>query len=278
MTEEDILEFIHSLQSEEKRPQLLFDELRNNHMLVIGCSYADWLSRFFMRTVRNERLLIRGMSRVVADDHTPEDSNLVVFLQLCSTDVFLEGGAVQFVQELHRRWHQRNNNTPTVTAGAHGPGNIPARNGTRRDFPQLRERRSRRRAEDESETRRGGLDVWFDQAALRSGDDWDQKIRRNINNCSLFLPVVSKNSTTRFEGYFRKEWRWAIDRAEGMDERFAFIHPIFIDETPPTSDGIPDFFHQRHAQRFVGGEASDEFAQRLKQLVREVRVRKAGLK
>ena len=40
VTEEDMLEFIHSLQSEKQRPKLLFDELKNNHLLFIGNNFA----------------------------------------------------------------------------------------------------------------------------------------------------------------------------------------------------------------------------------------------
>src|SRR2546423_11225370 len=36
-----------------------------------------------------------------------------------------------------------------------------------------------------------GVEVWFDQNELRGGDAWDQKIRRQIPECSLFLPIIS---------------------------------------------------------------------------------------
>ncbi len=45
VTEEDTLEFFCAMQS-GKRPALLFDELRSHHLLLIGCSYPDWLARF----------------------------------------------------------------------------------------------------------------------------------------------------------------------------------------------------------------------------------------
>ena len=39
-----------------------------------------------------------------------------------------------------------------------------------------------------------GLDVWFDQSELRGGDAWDLSIRKRIKDCSLFVPVISKNT------------------------------------------------------------------------------------
>ena len=48
VTDEDVLEFVTSLQSEVRRPNLLFDELRGSHLLVIGAALPDWLARFFL--------------------------------------------------------------------------------------------------------------------------------------------------------------------------------------------------------------------------------------
>ncbi|MDB6115574.1 MAG: Tetratricopeptide repeat protein, partial [Lacunisphaera sp.] len=36
-----------------------------------------------------------------------------------------------------------------------------------------------------------GVEVWFDLSELRGGDAWDAKIRRQIRECTLFIPVVS---------------------------------------------------------------------------------------
>jgi TIR domain-containing protein len=51
-----------------------------------------------------------------------------------------------------------------------------------------------------------GVEVWFDQNDLRGGDAWDQKIRRQIGECALFIPIVSEHTQARGKGYFRLEW------------------------------------------------------------------------
>jgi hypothetical protein len=48
---------------------------------------------------------------------------------------------------------------------------------------------------------------------LRGGDAWDAAIRRQVKTCSLFIPIISKSSHLRAEGYFRLEWKLAIDRS-----------------------------------------------------------------
>lgn len=42
--------------------------------------------------------------------------------------------------------------------------------------------------------RSAGVEVWFDQSELRGGDSWDAKIRKQIKECALFVPIIS--STT----------------------------------------------------------------------------------
>jgi hypothetical protein len=51
--------------------------------------------------------------------------------------------------------------------------------------------------------RAAGIEVWFDQSELRGGDAWDQSIRKQIKTCALFLPIISRNTHDRDEGYFR---------------------------------------------------------------------------
>ena len=200
MTDEDMLEFVNLLQSAERRPKLLFDDLRNNHLLLIGCSYADWLSRFFIRTMRNERLSLRSMSEIIADDRTCSDASLVYFLQSCAVDLFLDGGAVEFVGELHRRWQERRPSSNASRGGFRAASSLSSMKEDAIFLSYASEGRDcvRRTMEGLESV---GLDVWFDQQAIESGDDWDRKIRRNIRNCSLFLPFISHHSATRLEGY-----------------------------------------------------------------------------
>src|SRR5215470_11748910 len=66
--------------------------------------------------------------------------------------------------------------------------------------------------------RAAGVEVWFDQSELRGGDAWDRQIRKQIHDCALFVPVISAHSDARREGYFRREWKLAVDRTADMAE------------------------------------------------------------
>src|SRR3954464_4685613 len=70
--------------------------------------------------------------------------------------------------------------------------------------------------------RAAGVEVWFDQSELRGGDAWDAKIRKQIKECALFVPVISANTQARMEGYFRLEWHLAEQRTYLMTHDRAF--------------------------------------------------------
>jgi len=92
--------------------------------------------------------------------------------------------------------------------------------------------------------RAGGIEVWFDQSELRGGDAWDRQIRRQIHDCALFVPIISQHTHERLEGYFRREWRLAVERAGDMAENKAFLVPIVIDGTTERDPSVPEKFRE----------------------------------
>ena len=113
-----------------------------------------------------------------------------------------------------------------------------------------------------------GITTWFDMDRLEAGDDYDRKIRRNIANCSYFIPVVSATTQRRLEGYFRREWSYAIDRARNMADEALFILPVCVDSTNAGVALVPDKFKALHFNHLPGGKVSPEFAQRLADFMR----------
>jgi TolB-like protein/Tfp pilus assembly protein PilF len=120
--------------------------------------------------------------------------------------------------------------------------------------------------------RGAGIEVWFDQHELRGGDVWDQKIRREIHDCALFIPVISANTASRQEGYFRFEWDLADQRTHMLARNRAFIVPVCLDATPDAGADVPESFQRVQWTRLPGGETPPEFVRRIEQLLRgEVR-------
>jgi TolB-like protein len=115
--------------------------------------------------------------------------------------------------------------------------------------------------------RDGGVEVWLDTTELRGGDAWDQKIRRQIRDCALFIPIISATTQSRAEGYFRREWRLAVERTADMSERVAFLVPVVIDATSDREADVPEAFRNVQWTRLPDGATPPEFAERVAALL-----------
>jgi TolB-like protein/Tfp pilus assembly protein PilF len=115
--------------------------------------------------------------------------------------------------------------------------------------------------------RAAGIEVWFDQSELRGGDVWDRSIRQHIHDCRLFIPVISAQTDARPEGYFRREWKLAVDRTLDMSERVAFLVPVVIDGTSDARADVPERFRAAQWSRLPGGETPPAFVERIRRLL-----------
>jgi hypothetical protein len=270
ISDEDTLEFICALQSEHLTPEKLFHELEHNHLLFIGSSFTNWLARLFLRMAKRRRLSDpRDVGEVLADNHSGKDGRLMGFLQQVSVRTRVYSGAEKFVDELHRRWLTRNKPGEVVPFSAAPQRFLPPEHEmpdhavfisyAREDLPAVQKIKAGLDA--------AGVKTWFDLERLESGDDYDRKIQRNIARCSFFIPVVSASTERRLEGYFRREWSYAIDRARNIAEGALFILPVCIDETNGGNAQVPDKFKAVHFTRLPGGEVPPEFARRIRDLL-----------
>lgn len=104
--------------------------------------------------------------------------------------------------------------------------------------------------------RRHDLEVWLDESELGGGDAWDQKIRRQIRECDYFMAVISAHTEARHEGYFRREWRLAVDRTLDMADDHLFLLPVAIDDTDQAGARVPEKFLTVQWLRLPGGVAT----------------------
>jgi TolB-like protein/Tfp pilus assembly protein PilF len=121
--------------------------------------------------------------------------------------------------------------------------------------------------------RAAGIEVWFDRNALRGGDEWDRKIRREIKDCALFVPIISVNSEARHEGYFRLEWDLADQRSHMIARGRPFLVPVALDETRAEDAGVPDSFQRVQWMRLPGGAMTPEFVERIGRLLSNLPLR-----
>ena len=270
VTEEDTLEFIHSLQNETKRPQRLFDELNQAHLFIVGCSVTEWLARFFLRISRRERLLLaHGKTDIVADARVRDDAGLVRFLHQfkTGTKVFAGGGALEFVDGLHERWTTRHPQREAATP----PEPVSSAFGMEEGAVFLsyasEDRPHAQQIKEDLE--RAGVDVWFDRADLNAGDEYELKIRRNIEKCCVFIPVISRNCLTPKRRFFRIEWSHAESVALQVPPSMQFVLPVAVDDTSPSEPFLPEKWSRLHWQRLKDGRTTTEFVEPVRSLYRD---------
>ena len=273
ISDEDVLEFVCALQTRHHGPEKLFSELEHNHLLLLGGDFSDWMTRLFLRLAKRRRLSEpRDVGETVADLTASREPGLVFFLQHVSSSTRLfAGGAIAFVDELHRRWIARR--ADTTGAGTKDGSAAPARflpperemsdgavfiSYAREDLAAVQQLKAGLDA--------AGVNAWFDLERLEGGDDFAVRIRANIARCGYFLPIISAHTQRRVEGWFRREWSWAVDRTEGMAEGARFILPVCIDGTNPAEALVPAKIKSLHFTRLPAGQITPEFAGRLFEL------------
>ena len=112
-----------------------------------------------------------------------------------------------------------------------------------------------------------GIEVWFDQNELRGGDAWDAKIRQQIDSCTLFLPIVSRHTEERGKGYFRLEWKLAVEQTHLLMEGVPFLVPVVVDDTPDSTPAVPTEFRRVQWTRLPGALPTPQFVEQIKRLL-----------
>jgi TolB-like protein len=115
--------------------------------------------------------------------------------------------------------------------------------------------------------RAADIEVFLDQSELRGGDAWDRKIRDEIRACALFIPIISRSTQQRLEGYFRHEWHLAVERSHHMAQQKPFILPVAIDGTGETEAFVPDLFRMLPWTRLYETEIPSAFIENVKSLL-----------
>jgi hypothetical protein len=270
VTDEDVLEWVASLQSDTLRPKNLFDELENRYLLIIGSTFRDWLARFFIRSAKRERLLLARRGDFMADDHVRNESALLNFFRRFSSKmrIFTTGGPIEFMDELHSRWmrlHQ--NGDPPPPPPPVIPGSIFISYASE-DVELAMKVYELLDAE--------GLDVWLDHDRLGPGDAFDPKIARAIDQSAIFLPIISRSSITDQPRYFNLEWKYALAIDAKLNAGVRFIVPLVSDNTAYTEPALPVRFRELTWEHLDEKFPAPPFVKNLRDTVKRYRSRTAG--
>jgi TIR domain len=113
---------------------------------------------------------------------------------------------------------------------------------------------------------------------LQAGDNWEVKLRRSIHQCSLFVPVISRQTLTSEARYFFVEWKLALkeDQMAPFSSEHAFLFPVVIDDTSIDHPDLPDRFREIQWKSLPGGVPTPDFVDRVKHLYRKRQLARTG--
>jgi len=274
--DEDVLEYAHNVISHGSQVPIAFlAELQQRNLLLLGCNFPDWLTRFFLRATNLRRLSEKDRRTWLIEPLRPEES-LTVFLRCYSkeTEILSQDSPVKFVDELYTRWMTE-----------YGAAAAPA--GSTEEKPQPPRAMfflSYSRPTDVTNAESlyqallkqgvGEGDVWFDRKTIDPGQDFQRKIVDGIGGCRYFLPVISKAVDQRSEGWVFTEWDEACKRLPQMNREF--VLPVIVDaEFSPEVYNAHSVWEWRQRHIDFGwapaGVPDARLADTLKRLVREAR-------
>jgi hypothetical protein len=276
--DEDVLEYAHNLIARSSQVPTFLSELQQRNLLLIGCNFPEWLSRFFLRATNQKRLSEKENRAWLIDPLQPQES-LTCFLRSYSsqTEILSQTSPADFIAELHQRWtidHGAAVRPADRTASAEVPRGtmffISYSRAT--DLPRAELLYDALLKQGVAET-----EVWFDRRTIEPGQDYRRTILDGIRRCRYFLPLLSQAANGREAGFVFLEWRAANELLEEMNREF--VLPVIVDAVyaPETYTAQPvrvwaddkklDFGHAPE------GVPDDRLVAKLKTLVRETRRR-----
>ncbi|OIP53328.1 MAG: hypothetical protein AUK31_01655 [Fibrobacteres bacterium CG2_30_45_31] len=269
LTEDDLLKFSYNWNDPDRRPPRLSSILQNRQtcLMMLGCSYENWLARFFLYGLRQGSLFEYIPPReLIADDHSVLDPDFLCFLSRCNADLYPNGDAVAFVRELGKRWrekHPQGFQTQSLSATKKDPEKKAVfLSYASEDKTIARQTRDALEAE--------GVDVWFDEKKLESGDQYEGVIAQNIQDASFFVPIVTPNTLIQQRRFFHFEWNKAIEEAKFRPVGIPFILPLVSGDIDVDNMLIPEAFRKVHWSRFCSPDNLGFFVSECRQKVRNL--------
>jgi hypothetical protein len=98
------------------------------------------------------------------------------------------------------------------------------------------------------------LPVWFDKTSIFPGEKWKAALQRGIEQCSVFVPILSRHSLRQGEREFRNEWEVATRVAAASAPTRRFIVPVVVDDTDPNHPDLHPIFGAFHWVRVSANE------------------------
>lgn len=195
-------------------PNNLISYLKKKKILAVGCKFDDWHFRFFWYCLRQDFGCMRGDVAISLQVGDVSDRKLLNYLERIG--VRDRGNSREFVKELSI--HLQNNHIYQELRGRLNVGQIFISYASE-DFNIV--------YQIASTLWEAGYKVWFDNDKLCGGDGYDKRIQNAISQCTIFIPILSKQIKqdiieNKYRYYKDEEW------VKIKDNKNAKIIPVTI--------------------------------------------------
>jgi len=267
-TEDDLIDFSASLLDGQYAPERFYDYLQNKTILLLGCSFPDWLGRFFIRALNANRVE-QTINIYYVSGH--RDEGLENYLRRKRAKVLAPNSPIAFVEELYRRWQLRQSESPEqqFEARSGASDSTPLKRGAVFLSYANEDRETVRRIRTQLEDAR--IDTWMDESGLEPGVQFQQAIRESIGDASCFIAFISKSLDGQQKRFLWKEWKWAEEESLNWRKGQRFLQAVAIDDTPSGASFVDPPYSELHWTRLQDGLLPREFVQILSQGVRSFR-------
>lgn len=263
VVDDDILELTHTISNNRSTLKTLFELLTSSSLLFIGCNFPDWLLRFFIRMFSKQRLSVSSSLYTVADVLNCTDKNRAIFISNSKIKYFeLDGN--EFINKLYNRLLEKwpnwiSNKYEDYIFLSYYTENRPK---VIEIYDKLEE---------------NDCNIFMDIKRLEFGDSINNEVKKGIDNCKIFIPIISKETNMKSDAkrYFIKEWEYVIHLHNEKNpnneiDKSPFIMPVFLDQINENElfGSIPHkFFDLKYQGANYDGFLSSEFIQRIKSIL-----------
>lgn len=260
LSENDMLEYANAFKEKMREKINIINALQSRHLLFIGCNFPDWMTRFILRLLTNEKFDIWGKERsiYIVNDNSEYRQKQFEMLQNYNVTTF-EGGTEDFINELSRQWKEKNpkeKNLNTVESKriflSYTRKDTSAVENLKKGLEQI-----------------GNIKCWYDKRELKPGDDWEKEIIVNIREADLFIPLISTSSLEHEDGYVQKEWyQGRIEWKFRGDRERKYLIPVVIDESNLYSEKIASQFDSKlNIVKIPQGNPDGDFLNQIKEIL-----------
>ncbi|MCH5228439.1 MAG: toll/interleukin-1 receptor domain-containing protein [Muribaculaceae bacterium] len=201
-------------------PRHLMTYLNEKRIMAIGCNLNDWCFRFFWFAMRNkdEQISRIGDVALLLDtENSVPDRNLMKYLAE-TIKIRVEADSVKFLKNLTNMLEEEKIGNSVLENSSLGEIFISY---SGKDYPVALKIFKR--------LKEAGFKVWLDYYKLYTGSDYEKRIYNAIQQCKIFIPLLSPNIAADFinppdrKPYYQEEWE--IATGESLDKK---VLPIIL--------------------------------------------------